>query len=380
MLSTTQNNNGTNIKTSYSPFLLGNEVQGNSTGVDNSSSTKNNDGHTTVMTIAQKASDIFSEPIESITISVCLLGIIANGASIIAVVKMRKKMTTHLKLIISLCMSDALILLAYLSLYAAYIFTNWHYCTKAVVRLTGDIAILATLLNLFVMALDHYGAIIKPLLYKQKMTNIKGNCAVLIVWFISILGGLTEVFTAIGQGGSICFAIIDGNFYIEMFIIGFIFFVLTAICFLYGRIYCRIKEAMPLRERASHHSEAGSLKALMTTALFVGTFILLWTPFALFSIYMYTDNVNTIQDIDAIFLINNILFLFLLLNACFDPIIYAVRLPTVKRGLLSLFTSSVRSSTLRADKNSTHLQPLCAEKPSTHAQPLCVGKTSTHQF
>ena len=362
MVNTAQNMNISNKEASYSQFIIHeNEIQGNSTSNPGLSNTENNYGPTTINTVAQKAADIFSDPVEALTLGVCLVGVIANGASITAVNKIRQKMTTHLKLIISLCMSDALILLAYLSLYAAYIFTNWHYCTKAVVRLTGDIAILATLLNLFVMALDHYGAIIKPLLYKQKMTNIKGNCAVLIVWFISILGGLTEVFTAIGQGGSICFVIIDGNYYIEMFIIGFIFFVLIAICFLYGRIYCCIRKAIPLRERASHHNHtsSGSIKALMTTALFVGTFILLWTPFALFSILVYTDNINSVGNGDTIFLINNILYLFLLLNACFDPIIYAVRLPTVERGFAALFPSSARgtsSSTVRGGRTSIYLQ------------------------
>jgi hypothetical protein len=45
---------------------------------------------------------------------------------------------------------------------------------------------------MLVMALDHYGAIIKPLRYRQEMTDIKGICAVFIVWrvgFISRFNG-----------------------------------------------------------------------------------------------------------------------------------------------------------------------------------------------
>jgi hypothetical protein len=184
-----------------------------------------------------------------------------------------------------------------------------------------------------------------------------------MVWLVSLFIGLPEVVFAIGQGGSICTVIAGGNHNIEFAIILFIFIVLVAICLLYGRIYSRIKRAMPRRERARHHSDSGSVKALMTTGLFVGTFILFWTPFAFYTVVMYIINQNdsmyTILNIDKVTQILNILYLILLLNAVFDPIIYAIRLPKVKQRFKAFFISSKRSSrTSRTDKNSTNFQPL----------------------
>ncbi|XP_060566957.1 adrenocorticotropic hormone receptor-like [Ruditapes philippinarum] len=321
------------------------------------------DQHQAIRTTAEKAAIIFTDPIEALTVIVCVVGIIANVASILAVVKMRQKMTTHLKLIMSLCLSDALISLGNFSFYFTYIFFNKHDCISTVVRLTSDIAIFTTLLNLLAMALDHYGAIIKPLRYRQKMTFCKGNCAVIMVWLVSLFIGLPEVVFAIGQGGSICTVIAEGNHHIELAIILFIFIVLFAICLLYGRIYSRIKRAMPRRERARHHSDSGSVKALMTTGLFVGTFILFWTPFALYTVFMYIKNRNDrmyiVLNIDKVTQILNILYLILLLNAVFDPFIYAIRLPKVKQRFQAFFTSSKRSSrSSKTDKNSTNFQPL----------------------
>ncbi|XP_060587681.1 adrenocorticotropic hormone receptor-like [Ruditapes philippinarum] len=366
MLSSTQTSNVKYDVPEYSTIvLLENDTAKNTTVTDNStlSSIESWDRHPIIRTTAERAAIIFTDPIEALTVIVCILGIIANVASIIAIIKMRKKMTTHLKLIISLCLSDALISLGNFSYYFTYICFNGHDCIKTVVRLTPDVAIFATLLNLLVMALDHYGAIIKPLRYRQKMTFVKGNFAVVMVWLVSLFMGLAEVVFAIGQGGSICTAITEGNYNIEVAIILFIFIVLVAICLLYGRIYSRIKRAMPRRERARHHSDSGSFKALMTTGLFVGTFILFWTPFAVYTVFMYiknrTDRMYIFLNIDNVTQILNILYLVLLLNAVFDPFIYAIRLPKVKQRFKAFFTSSKRSSrSSKTDKISTHFQQL----------------------
>ncbi|XP_060579902.1 melanocortin receptor 3-like [Ruditapes philippinarum] len=364
MLSSTQTSYVQYDVTDHSTIVLPeNDTEKNATCNSSLSTIGMRDRHPAIRTTAEKAAIIFTDPIEALTVIVCVLGIIANVASIIAVVKMRQKMTTHLKLIISLCLSDALISLGNFSFYFTYIIFHEHDCINTLVRLTSDIAIFATLLNLLVMALDHYGAIIKPLRYRQKMTFIKGNCAVLMVWVVSLFIGLTEVVFAIGQGGSICTVIAEGNYNIEVAIILFIFIVLVAICLLYGRIYSRIRKAMPRRERARHHTDSGSVKALMTTGLFVGTFILFWTPFAFYNVFMYiknkTDLTYIFRNIDKVTEILDILYVILLLNAVFDPIIYAIRLPKVKQRFKAFFTSSKRSSrTSRTDKNSTNFQPL----------------------
>ncbi|XP_045180733.2 histamine H2 receptor-like [Mercenaria mercenaria] len=308
----------------------------------------------------EKATKIFTKTTDVISIVICLLGITANVVSIVAVANLRQKITTHLKLIISLCLSDGLILFANLFFYIMYILSSWYECIRITVRLTTDIALLATLVNLLVMALDHYGAIMKPLRYRQRMTNLRGNCVVVGVWTVSTFGALIEVFLGISSrtdpDESLCAVIAYGNYDFEIVIVGFIFFVLFGIGLIYGQIYARVRKAMPRRERASGHTDSGSIKALMTTVLFIGTFVVFWAPLGIYNTYMYvksTDSQYIIQNLERITLITDILYVILLLNALADPIIYAIRLPKVKRGFIALFASQSRSSAIIRDRTST---------------------------
>jgi hypothetical protein len=343
MLSSTQTSYVQYDVTNHSTIVLPeNDIAKNATSNSSLSSISMWDRHQAFRTTAERAAIVFTDPVEVLTVIVCVLGIIANVATIIAVVKMRQKMTTHLKLIISLCLSDALISLLNFSFYFTFIFFHLQHCSYSfILYLLKDIAIFATLLNLLALALDHYVAIIKPLRYRQKMTFFKGNCAVVMVWVITLLKVLSAVVFAIGQSGSIC-AIIGMSYDVTVVLILLIFSVLAAICLLYGKIYSHIKKAMPRRERARHHSDSGSVKALMTTGLFVGTYSLFLTPFAFYNVFIYikdiTDRMYIVLNIDEITEILNILYLIFLLNAVFDPIIYAIRLPKVKQRFKACFT------------------------------------------
>ncbi|XP_053383490.1 melanocortin receptor 5-like [Mercenaria mercenaria] len=337
-----------------------NGVSGNST---NSSTPYSNIDLYELPSTAERAIEIFTKTTDVISIVICLFGITANVVSIVAVANLRQKMTTHLKLIISLCVSDGLILLANMFLYILYILSPWYECIRITARLTTDIALLATLINLLVMALDHYGAITKPLRYRQKMTNLRGNCVVVGVWTVSSLGALIEVFLGISSridpDESLCAVIANGRYDFEFFIVVFIFFVLFGIGLIYGLIYTRVRKAMPGRERASCHTDSGSLKALMTTVLFVGTFVVFWAPLGICNIYMYvksTDIQYVLKNLERITLITDILYVIMLLNALADPLVYAFRLPKVKRGFTALFASQSRSSEFRCDKTSTKHQ------------------------
>jgi hypothetical protein len=70
-------------------------------------------------------------------------------------------------------------------------------CFNVSVRLVTDLALLATLLNLLAIAVDHYLAILRPLMYKKQMTNIRGMSAVLMIWFLSVLAIAFEISTGL---------------------------------------------------------------------------------------------------------------------------------------------------------------------------------------
>lgn len=216
------------------------------------------------------------------------------------------------------------------------------------------------------MAIDHYVAIMKPLHYKQKMTHFLGCCIVCGVWvaclFVVILEILINLTSWHDSNIPFCNVVEHGKYNVELFIISFIFIVLFGIVLIYGRIYIQVKKVlvMPRRQRSRSYTDSGSTKALMTTVLFVATFILFWAPKGIYSVVMYIilkeDLQYAFDNQLTIVMADDILFVVLLLNAVADPIIYAIRLPKVKHGFVAMFHSSSKESVTKRNRTSTFLR------------------------
>lgn len=297
-----------------------------------------------VLSTADKAIEIFTKPIEIISVILCIVGLVANAASIIATANIPHRQSTHSKLIISLGVSDALILVAILSHNVMYIFSSWDDCTKMLKRLLLDVALLATLVNLLVMAIDHYLAIMRPLHYRRFMSKFRGNCLVVGIWVFSLAAGLLEVVVGLlvkfETHEPFCRVISNDEFDLELLIIAFIFIVLFGIMVIYMRIYILVKELM-VRDRILYQDEMHSSKAIITTMAIVGTFAIFWAPDGIFQIYMYVqikrDIFYVLDHLNAFALANDILFLCIQLNSLADPLIYAIRLREVQRGYKAVF-------------------------------------------
>ncbi|XP_045182610.1 melanocortin receptor 4-like [Mercenaria mercenaria] len=294
--------------------------------------------------------DFFNTPYEADTkpvspvitsIVLCGLGILANSLSIFAILYLHNKLSTHLKLIINLCVSDALIVVPTLVSKIIYMTETSTFCSAVAERLIIDLALLATLLNLLMIAVDHYFAILRPLLYRRKMTNFRGNFFIIGIWVTSLFGIALEILAGVvvkNKNDSLCGAIAFDEYDSEICIVGFIFVVLLVVIVIYTRIYIRVVKLISTHERRRyHHYDSGSFKALVTTSLFVGTFVLFWTPIGIFNVYSYMQTESYIlKNLQKNTLIGDILFLILQLNTIADPIIYALRLPPVQRGCKAL--------------------------------------------
>ena len=143
----------------------------------------------------------------------------------------------------------------------------------------------------------------------------------------------------------------------------------TVIVYIYIRIYVKV---LRHRRPGSYVEEQNQVsinkasKALITTLLNLGTFIITWLPLCLFQVTMIIqvqhapkavfENMLLLAEVDKY------LFALLMLNAIADPIIYAVRIHEVKVGLSRLFlhwpcyrlvrTSSTTSSMSMSDVRS----------------------------
>lgn len=298
----------------------------------------------------------FKKPFEIINFVTCILGLMANGMSIIATAHIPQGLTTHSKLIISLCVSDSLILAAVISNFFTYINSSWVDCFTIIKRVLQDTAVLATLLNLLAMAGEHYLAIMKPLCYQRFMNNRRANCLIVTLWIFSLFVGLLEVIigslteadillslqlSETGIQMSFCTKIFIDEYDVELIMTIIIFVVLFAVVTFYMRIYFVVKSILR-RDEMLYQDEQHNHKATVTTMLIIGTFVLLWTPFAIFKIYtsLWPNELNNSNN-KELDMAHNILFLLLLVNSLADPLIYAIRLHEVQKGykvlLLKLF-------------------------------------------
>lgn len=282
-------------------------------------------------------SGMFDSPFTILYLIVCIFGLILNIASVIAIVNIPHGLTTHSKLIISLSVSDSLILLGALCHNFLYI-TSWVACISIIKRVLCDTGIMATLLNLLAMAADHYLAIMKPMSYRRFMKGILSYCLILLIWIASLIIGFLEII--VGQTTKVefiievpfCMKIIVDDFDTETIVITVVFIVLSGIVVFYTRVYVVAKNIIA-RDRILYHDNMHNYKAVLTMMLIIGTFAIFWTPMAIFKIYTYFHSKDYAQLVFA----DNFLFLLLLLNSLADPLIYATRLQEVQKGYKELF-------------------------------------------
>ncbi|XP_060580514.1 probable G-protein coupled receptor 34 [Ruditapes philippinarum] len=291
-----------------------------------------------------------------ISIILSLIGLLANSLAIIAIINGHRKRTTHLKLVISLCCSDALILLSNVSIKIIILTKHVDLCLNVAMRLTTNLALIATLLNLLGIATDHYLAIIKPMLYKKEMTSTRGLGGIGAIWIISLFAIGLEIISGLvdrREKESPCVAIAFDKTNSEFAIVAFIFAFLLVIIMIYARIYiCVIRRQSLQRRRHQQKNGSGSVKTLITTSLFVLTFVLFLTPIGIFNVYIYFQSFEyTLDNLDSIAKTGDILYVILLLNTISDPIIYAARLQRVHRQCC-LFPAGVSRLSTRTERSS----------------------------
>ena len=306
--------------------------------------------------------EVLQDPNTIIRLVLCFLALAANVLSIAAVASIPRKMTPHLKLIISLAASDSLVPISILihivnAMYnlpsLPYVHTHRERLVSACIHQTVNslnvTAHLISLFNLFCLAVDHYIAIMKPLHYIRVTSRKRTTLVILTAWGLAFLGGFSNFFNGfmntIWNGTyslNFCERTFHGDYEAEYLVIAVALVCFGIILYIYCEICCLVKNLDNLFKMRGAAGEQihKNKKSLYTTGLIIGSFVVCWLPHMIFQIIMliavHTD-AQSVRRLLLVYLeINDCIYTLLVVNSIIDPIIYAVRLKEVQLGYVRL--------------------------------------------
>ena len=289
---------------------------------------------------------------DRVAITVCSLGLIMNILNIAAIANVPSKLTPHSKLVINLAVSDSCIVLHTLcsrlmtELKKYYDVGQYFDAVLECYFIPG--VILVSLFNLLAFGIDQFIAIVKPLHYNSIVTSIRATACIALIWIVSFI---TVVIETIPE--TLEYYKNDGNQYSFCFYMRYeylpripYFLVipeLIVLVLLYTRIYVAFKKFVKRRESFRPDDQHNN-KAIVTTLLIIGTFMVSWVPYSLFIIVIsiFSDKVFTFFPQYVFASIVWTCLSLILMNSCCDALIYAWRLEVVKQGYKAMFRNICR--------------------------------------
>ncbi|XP_061180373.1 adenosine receptor A2b-like [Saccostrea echinata] len=291
-----------------------------------------------------------------VTFVLCVVALLFNVVSIMATSQISK--TSHTKVIISLAASDILV-----SVSVFMHVVNGHFnvppsaldpdpnsrllsaCIQVCVVSFNNMANLMSLLNLLAIAIDHYIAILMPYRYVHLLNRWRTNLMITILWIIGFLCGFSSFFGGFQKSEAFqylnfCEITNYSDFHSEYFVIFTAAICSVAMLFIYTRIFCVVRR-VSTESTTLHKDGLHNTKALRTSALIIGTFVVCWLPNLVFQVSVVIqlhalDSRNKVYE--TLFRANRYLYILVVVNSVCDPIIYAARLKIVQKGYFKLLS------------------------------------------
>ena len=288
----------------------------------------------------------------TILITVASIGFITNLLSILATLNIPQDQTPHTKFIISLAVSDVCVALqvsisGFVTRFSHEIILS--NCFWLIETVFINFALFATLLNLLVMATDHYVAILKPLHYEDIMSSFRANLIIFCVWIISTISGLLDIIVAVftkplhhshglPEEPNVCYDVTEDSFHAQTAPAFLVLIEMILLVFLYVRVFLEYKNCSR-RRQFFQQSNTHNKKAIVTTGLIIGTFLICWVPVSVYWIveYYIKDIQNRIRIILGPFS-----YILMVTNTICDAVIYASRIPVVRTGYRNMFRKLCR--------------------------------------
>ena len=277
--------------------------------------------------------------------TICTLAVILNILNIIALANAPSKLTPHLKLVISLAISDVCIVLPFILILSVFKpRENWWCLYTTLFSYFQPSIFLVSLLNLLALGIDHYIAIVKPLQYNIIVTNSRTNVLMCVIWIASFITSVFESLphvlmynTINGSNNTFCQYMLQEYFPKTFYLL--IIPELIVLIILYVQVYVAYKKYV-IRHQSLRPDYHHNKKAIATTLLVIGTFMVCYLPVSVLQIASYLF-MEELMDVYIKYkgLIHYMTQGLVLLNPLCDALLYALRLTVVKEGYKEIFRS-----------------------------------------
>ncbi|KAJ7316557.1 hypothetical protein JRQ81_002719 [Phrynocephalus forsythii] len=239
--------------------------------------------------------------------------------------------------IVSLAFTDLLLGLLVVPFSATYEISShiWPWSlTMCNIYISLDVMLCtASILNLFMISLDRYYAIIAPLRYPTVVTPLRVAVAMVLIWVVSLMVSFLPIHLALNTNGTIqnsflsngkqecklevnkLYVLVDGllTFYLP----------LVVMCITYFRIFKIAREQAKRINNTSGFRPVRNVlptvkehKATVTLAAVMGAFIVCWFPY--FTVFMYRGLMGAVCET----LLTIVMWLGYV-NSALNPILYA---------------------------------------------------------
>ena len=297
--------------------------------------------------------EFFGNPVKVAFFLIAILALLANIMSIAATLHIPHSLNLHLKLVISLAVSDICASASLITIMLFDIIPGRSICISHLASTLYNCAVSTSLMNILAMAIDHYIAIVKPLHYAQIISSFRQKSVLLLLWIVGVLIGIRAVIVALithrlaNETHALCdeiFRIHDVAIHNAVASVLYLLALLElcVLIYLYLRIYVAIRKFQD-RCHTRQHDNTHNSKAIITSLFIVGTFFICWIPlsaYRLTNIVLYYIDIERLLEFRESSRLEYLQWVLLMLwhfNSLCDPFIYALRLQSIQQGYRRLF-------------------------------------------
>lgn len=295
----------------------------------------------------------FREIALTIMVAFCFISIVENCWILVCVKFLKRSMSPTLCYSISLAAADAyvslvigagLIINSLLPMYGI-IDENNYLCLILALEGFRVGAMITSVLHLLGLAINHYIGIVKPLHYQSIMTRFNTCLTIALTWLLPLVFCMVY-FSVIKDEGFQSENCAKFEFLLVRkfrYIVASLFFLpLLVMVFIYAHILVIIRRHRRgvLQYQQTEQTKAqmkSNIKAVVTTLLILGTYLLGWIPAVMIFIVICNDCAQPLSIYGKHPILLTVLTAafnsLIIAKSCIDPIVYAARITEIKEAL-----------------------------------------------